>query len=255
MFRVLKVPSSVLTALAAVLVAAGASHAQHDHHDDHGHGGDPDHGDHSGHAHDAHGQGHDHDDATATHRFENPEAWANRFEDPERDAWQQPDRVVEALVTRDDVVIVDIGSATGYFPVRFARAAKDGQVYGADVEPGMVHYLNDRARRERIHNLVSILAAADDPHVPQPVDIVFLCNTYHHINDRVDYFTRLADQLRPGGRVAVVDYRLESERGPNHKLAPEKVEAEMVAAGYVVAARHDFLPDQYFLVFERSESE
>jgi SAM-dependent methyltransferase len=196
---------------------------------------------------------HDHahdDDATMTHRFEDADIWADRFENPERDAWQLPDRVVEVLVTRDDPVIADIGSATGYFPVRFARAAPEGIVYGADIEPEMVHYLNDRAREERLTNLVSILAAPDDPHLPQPADLVFLCNTVHHVNDRVDYFTRLQEQLRPGGRVAVVDYRLDSTRGPDHKLDPARLEDEMARAGYVVAARHDFLPEQYFLVFE-----
>ena len=114
----------------------------------------------------------------------------------------------------------------------------------------MVWFLNDRTRREGIPNLVSLLAAPDDPHLPVPVDLVFVCNTYHHIDDRVDYFTRLRSRLRSGGRVAVVDFRPESRRGPPHKLASEVVEREMKAAGYVLAERHDFLAEQYFLVFE-----
>jgi SAM-dependent methyltransferase len=190
-----------------------------------------------------------HDHATVRHGFDDADAWAKRFENPARDAWQLPDRVVAALVTRDDLVIADIGSATGYFPVRFARACPAGRVIGVDVEPEMVWYLNDRARREGLANLVSVLAAADDPHLPLAADLVFLCNTYHHIDDRVDYFTRLRAQLRPQARVAVVDYRPESDRGPSHKLAPEVVEKEMAAAGYGVVERHDFLPEQYFLVF------
>lgn len=198
----------------------------------------------------AHGHGVHDDDATMTHRFEDADAWARRFEDPARDEWQMPDRVVETLVTRSGLVIADIGSATGYFPVRFARAVPDGQVFGADVEAGMVFYLNDRARTEGLSNLASILAAPDDPHLPRPVDIAFLCNTVHHVDDRVDYFSRLREQLRPGGRVAVVDYRLDSTRGPDHKLDPARLEDEMARAGYVVATRHDFLPEQYFLVFE-----
>ena len=191
------------------------------------------------------------DDATAHHRFNDAESWARHFEDPERDAWQLPDRVVATLVDRDDLVIADIGSATGYFPVRFARACLNGWVFGVDIEPDMVWYLNDRARSEKLSNLVSILAAPDDPHFPAKVDIAFLCNTNHHIDDRVDYFTRLKDQMQPGGRVAVVDFRPSSHRGPPHKLAPETIETEMKNAGYALIERHDFLPDQYFLVFER----
>lgn len=208
-------------------------------------------------ARDAPAQDHGHqdhdDDATVSHRFENAENWADRFEDPERDAWQLPGQVVDALITRDDLIVVDIGSATGYFPIRFAHAAKNGVVYGADIEAGMIYYLNDRARKEGLTNLVSIIAAPDDPHLPRPVDLVFICNTYHHINDRIDYFTRLREQLLPDARVAVVDFRPGSKRGPPHKLASEIVEKEMAEAGYEVAERHTFLPEQYFLVFQTTE--
>ena len=162
-----------------------------------------------------------------------------------------PDRVVEVLAVRENMVVVDIGSATGYFPVRFARACPEGLVLGADIEPDMVHYLNERSRREGLANLVSILAAVDDPHLPVPADLVFICNTYHHIDGRIDYFRRLQQQIRENGRVAVVDFRLSSKRGPRHKLAPEVVEKEMTEAGYRLVEKHDFLPEQYFFVFER----
>jgi SAM-dependent methyltransferase len=191
-----------------------------------------------------------HDDATAHHSFTDAQKWADRFENPERDAWQLPDSIVATLIDRDDLVVVDIGSATGYFPVRFARACPGGQVIGADIESEMVWYLNERSRREELPNLFSILAAPDDPHLPMRVDLVFLCNTYHHIDDRVDYFTRLKDQLNPNGRVAVVDFRPSSHRGPPHKLEPKVVESEMTAAGYKLVESYDFLSDQYFLVFE-----
>ena len=189
------------------------------------------------------------DRATATQRFDNVEEWAKRFEDPGRDAWQKPDSVVAALVDRDDLVIVDIGSATGYFPVRFARAVPRGRVYGADVEPTMIYYLNDRARREGLANLVSVLAAPDDPHLPQSVDLVFICDTYHHIDHRIDYFKHLQPYLRDQARVVVVDWRMESPHGPPHKLPRENVLHEMQAAGYTLAHEYNFLPDQYFLVF------
>jgi len=192
---------------------------------------------------------HGNHDATARHRFEDAAAWAERFEDPARDEWQLPDRVVGTLVTAPDLVIADVGSATGYFPVRFARAAPRGFVIGSDIEPGMVIYLNDRARTEGLDNLVSVLAGPEDPHLPRPVDLVFFCDTIHHIDARVEYLRRLTASLRPGGRVAVVDFRPESHRGPPHKLDPGTLRGEMEEAGYRLVAEHDFLPDQYFLEF------
>jgi SAM-dependent methyltransferase len=201
-----------------------------------------------------HGHDHGRHDATATHRFDDADEWAEAFENPERGAWQLPDRVVSTLVTRDDLVIADIGSATGYFPMRFARAVPNGRVYGADIEPSMVFYLNDRARRAGLTNLTSILAAPDDPHLPCPVDLVFLCNTYHHIDDRIGYMSRLGDGMNPGFRVAIVDFRLESEKGPPHKLDPDVVREEMTKASFEEMASYEFLPEQYFLLFERQDT-
>lgn len=199
-----------------------------------------------------HEHGHS-DNATVHHSFEDAETWARRFEDPARDAWQMPDSVVALLADRPDLEVADIGSATGYFPVRFARACPRGSVVGADIEPDMVYYLNDRARKEGLPNLVSVLAAPGDPHLPHRVDLIFICDTYHHLDSRVEYFRRLADQLRPGARLAVVDFRPSSSMGPPHKLDPEVVVQELGEAGYDLATRYTFLPEQYFLVFRPRE--
>lgn len=193
--------------------------------------------------------GHATHDAIVHHEFKGAEAWAEHFEDPARDAWQLPDQVIEALVSRDDLIVADIGSATGYFPVRFARSCPKGRVIGADIEPEMVFYLNDRARREDLPNLVSILAAPDDPHLPAAADLIFICDTYHHIDARVDYFTRLKSLLRPGGRVAIIDFKPFSAMGPPHKLDPKVVMEEMEEAGYRLVKQHEILPEQYFLEF------
>ena len=182
--------------------------------------------------------GHRGDNATSRHRFDAVAKWQAHFEDPARAAWQLPDQVVKALVDRRDLVIADVGSAT------------EGAVIGADIEPGMVISLNDRARREGLDNLVSVLAGPEDPHLPRAADVIFFCDTVHHIDGRIAYFTRLKHSLRPGGRIAIVDFRLDSDRGPPHKLDPEQVKKEMRRAGYTLIASHDFLPDQYFLVFE-----
>lgn len=199
-----------------------------------------------------HHQG-ENDNATVHHAFHDAAAWARRFEDPARAAWQMPDSVVALLADRPDLAVADIGSATGYFPVRFARACPKGSVVGADIEPEMVEYLNDRARKEGLQNLVSVLAAPEDPHLPHKMDLIFICDTFHHIDSRVDYFRRLEAQLRPGARIAVVDFRPSSSMGPPHKLAPEVVEQEMNEAGYDLVDHYTFLPEQYFLVFRVRE--
>jgi SAM-dependent methyltransferase len=189
----------------------------------------------------------------AQHRFEGAEQWAQRFEDPERDAWQKPDVVIAALELPHGGRVADIGAATGYFPVRIARARPDAKVYGVDIEPDMVRYLGERAQKEGLANLHALLGEPADAKLPEPVDRILLVDTYHHISERPAYFRRLAGSLRPGGRVVVVDFKLEAPIGPprEHKLAPEQVEEEMRAAGYTKVGERD-LPHQYVLLFERT---
>ena len=190
----------------------------------------------------------------ADHSFADAEGWARRFESAERDAWQMPDRVIEAMGLEPGASVADIGSGTGYFARRFAEAVGPaGTVYAADVEPEMAEYVRRRADEDGQRNLVPVLASYDDPRLPDgAVDLVFICNTWHHIQDRVDYARRLAGDLATGGRVAIVDFlagELPVGPPPDHKLSAEEVTAEFVQAGFRPVATHDFLPYQYVLVF------
>lgn len=185
------------------------------------------------------------------HRFDDAEKWARVFDDPERDAWQKPHEVIRALELKPDAVVADIGAGTGYFAVRLAHAVPKGRVYAVDTEPDMVKYLAERAKREKRGNVVAVAGAPDDPRLPEKTDLILLVDVYHHIDRREGYFRRLLGSLKPGGRVAIVDFRLDSPEGPPKaaRVAPERVVAEMKDAGYALAARHEFLPNQYFLVF------
>jgi len=189
----------------------------------------------------------------AFHRFEHAEDWVPRFEDPTRDAWQKPEEVIRALALPPSASVADIGAATGYFPVRFARAVPQGRVFGIDIEASMVEYLAERAKREGLANLTVVLATAQDARIPEPVDVVTVVDTYHHLGDRVAYFRRLAKSLKPSGRIAIIDFKPESKMGPLEKLPPAQVVRELGEAGYSLVAEPTFLPEQYFLVFAASQ--
>jgi cyclopropane fatty-acyl-phospholipid synthase-like methyltransferase len=186
------------------------------------------------------------------HRFDNPEQLAKGFDDPARDAWQLPDRVLAALDLKPGQTVADIGSGTGYFTVRLAKLGTVAKVYAADIEPSMGTYIQKRAAAAGLTNIVAVQAAADTPNLPEPVDLVLIVNTYHHIGDREVYFRRLAKSLKPGGRVAIIDFKLDSPEGPpkEFRFPVEKFKAEMAKAGYKLAKQYDFLPRQQFLIFE-----
>jgi cyclopropane fatty-acyl-phospholipid synthase-like methyltransferase len=188
------------------------------------------------------------------HRFNHPELSAKSFDDPARDAWQMPERVITALDLKPGAVVADLGSGTGYFTVRLARSKAAPKVYGADIEPAMVSYLRERAAKEGLTNIVAIQAAADTPNLPEPVDVILIVDTYHHLADRVAYFRKVAASLKPGGQVAIIDFKPDSPEGPpkEYRFSPEKFEAEMSQAGYRLAKQYEFLPRQHFLIFQLS---
>ena len=227
----------VLAALTVSLVGCSSAPPPHEH----------------GHEHTDGGHGHGRATVHQQAWLRDAEDTARRFEDPARDEWQQPERVLDLLDLRPDMRVLDIGGATGYFPVRFAKRVPEGVVYSADIEPALVNYLTLRARREGLTNLVSLACYPDDPCAPEPVDLVFVCDTYHHVDQRVDYFKRLKEDLRPGGRLVIVDFkRGDFPVGPkdDHKLAAEVVIAELAEAGWKLTKKDESLPYQYLLVFE-----
>ena len=192
-------------------------------------------------------------DGAFHHRFEDPEKWAKEFDDPERDAWQKPEEILDALRLTRTSIVADIGAGTGYFSVRIARRIPEGKVFAADIEPEMVRYLGERAQREHLTNLVPVLANADDANLPEAVDGVLVVDSYHHIGNRTKYFAKLKSSLRPEGWLAIIDFKADSPSGPpvQHRISPERVREELNVAGYSLTQTLQWLPRQYYLIFRK----
>jgi len=179
------------------------------------------------------------------------EKWAPVFDDPTRDAWQKPDSVVAALALAPGMTVADIGAGTGYFESRLSAAVgPEGKVLAVDVEPDMVRYLGERAAREKMTNVEARLGTPDDPSLPlASVDRILIVDTWHHIPTRNAYAAKLAKALKPGGFIVVVDYTLDSAKGPprEHRLAPMVVVAELAQGGLRGSVLVEDLPDQYIV--------
>ena len=149
-----------------------------------------------------------HQSSTAKHRFDNIEFWVKMFEDPERDAWQKPAEVVALMNLSQGDVVADLGAGTGYFTRRFAVAVgPSGRAIGLDIEASMVKYMTEDAAKLNLTNYEAQVVKTDAAGLaPGSVDVIFLCNTYHHIENRVQYFKNAAKSLKPDGRVITVDF-------------------------------------------------
>lgn len=217
----------------------------------HGEGHGAGHGAGHGEGHGAgHGGGHSHGDMP--HRFERAADWVKKFEGPERDAWQKPQTIVSALGEISGKTVVDLGAGTGYFLPHLSRAVGPaGQVLAVDVEADMVRHMQARAGREGLKNVRAQKGESDDPKLaPSSADRVLIVDVWHHIPARGEFAKKLAAALRPGGAIHIVDFKLDSPRGPpkKHKLTPESVIADLKAGGLVAELLKIDLPDQYVVV-------
>ncbi len=196
-------------------------------------------------------------EATVHHSFEDVQHWTAVFDDPTRDAWQKPAAVVRALGLAPGMCVADLGAGTGYFSRYLSQAVgENGTVLAVDPEPNLVVHLRRRSEKEKTTNVVPILASFDNPRIPAgSTDLVLVVDTFHHIDDRVNYFRRLRRALKPAGRVAIVDFKkkqLPVGPPPPHKLPRGQVVSEMESAGYHLVGEPKILPYQYFLIFQRN---
>jgi ubiquinone/menaquinone biosynthesis C-methylase UbiE len=172
---------------------------------------------------------------------------------PWRARWQQPEAVIQSLSIRPGDRVADLGAGGGYFTFRLADAVGPrGKVYAVDVDTGSLDYIARRAQEQGYANIEVILAKYDDPLLPEGgVDLIFTCNTYHHLENRTDYFASAARYLRPDGRVAVIDLNGKSwfHKLFGHWTAKETSRGEMEAAGYSLTNDFEFLSRQTFQVF------
>ncbi len=190
-------------------------------------------------------------------RLPNVTEYLDQLERPERDQYQKPAEVIQALGLKPGMVVADLGSGSGYFTRRFVEAVTEtGKVYAIDVEPEALKHVKDSVEHMHIpYTAEFVLAQPDNPKLPfESVDLIFLCNVYHHLENRTTYFTNVKSALKPGGRIAIIDFYHDERSGDlgfskTHLVPRETVLDEMTKAGYRLLREHTFLPKQYFLEF------
>lgn len=189
------------------------------------------------------------------------QAWSRQYirmlERDSRDEMQKPAEIMAALEIRPGERVADIGAGSGYFTLRLAEAVGDGgRVLALDIRQEMLDYIAERLRKAQLGNVDLKLVPSDDPQLPPGgLDTILMVDTIHYVKDRVDYAKKLRAGLAPGGRVVVIDFRYDPDATrefapPIEQQVPrEELDAEMAAAGLRVVASHDFLPEQYFVVY------
>lgn len=183
------------------------------------------------------------------HDFSDAERWTKVFDDPARAEWQKPQEVVTLMAIEPGMQVADIGAGTGYFLGYLAAAVgEEGRVLGLDPEANMVAHMTKKAEQAGWSRVRAKVIPFDSPSLAAgSTDRILIVDTWHHIENRVDYTKKLAEALAEGGAVYVVDFTLDSPIGPSvsHRLAAEKVMAELKEGGLEVELLAETLPNQY----------
>jgi len=176
------------------------------------------------------------------------------LEGPDRDAWQRPDQIMDALQIGEGSVVADLGAGGGWFTVRLARqVGPNGHVFAEDIQPQMIHAIEQRVTREALRNVTTQRGTPDDPKLPASrIDVVLIVDAYHEIEHKVALLKSVSGSLKPGGVVAIINFKKDGG-GPGPAI-DERVDAEQViadarAAGFELRRRDDFLRYQYMLTF------
>jgi predicted methyltransferase len=175
------------------------------------------------------------------------------FDVPGRDKRLQIDRVMDMLGIEPGKSLADIGAGSGWFTVRAARRVTDsGTVYAVDINPEAIQYIDQRAKKEQLQNIKTILNQPDDPQLPvASVDAVLLLKTYHEVAHPTVLLRNLRPSLKPGAKIGIID---RNGNGADHGVSKDVVVREAAQAGYELRDSQDFVKADgmdYFLIFTR----
>jgi arsenite methyltransferase len=183
-----------------------------------------------------------------------PKQYQQVLENPDRVAALQVDRVIATLGVTPGMRVADLGAGSGVFTIPLAKAVgSQGRVFAVDIDPGLLAIVADKAKAAGVANVQTVVAADVDARIPEPVDLIFVCDTMHHLPKQAEYTKQFPKLLREGGRVAVIDFA-EGHWPSGHEqftITPSQVDGWMTAAGLRLDRSHDFLATNFFRVYRR----
>jgi SAM-dependent methyltransferase len=181
--------------------------------------------------------------------------WLDR---EEREVEEQPTRALQIIRVEPGTTVADVGAGSGYFTARLARlVGPSGRVYASDIQPGMLELIRRRLAREKITNVTIVEGLPNDPRLPEnAIDLVLMVDVYHELQDPQSVLRRIAESLRPDGRLVLIEYKGEDASIPilpSHKMTVAQANIELEAEGFVLTTVNSTLPRQHVLIFTKKK--
>jgi len=195
-------------------------------------------------------------DKPKTHLF--PPLDLGLLDGPDRDQWQHPDQIMDALNIAEGSVVADVGAGSGWFTIRLARRVlPNGIVYAEDIQPQMIEVISRRVQSENLPNVRPVLGTAKDPRLPPGLDAVLIVDVYHEMEDPITLLENIARSLKPQGRIGVVDFNPGGGGpgpAPDERVDPQTVIDAAAAGGLQLIKREAVPPFEFLLVFSRRQA-
>ena len=177
-------------------------------------------------------------------------AWLDR---PEREAEEAPSKAIAALRIPKGAVVADVGAGSGYYTVRLSEVVGPaGRVVATDLQQGMLDLIRGKVERQDLANVTLVRGRADDPNLPAATfDLILMVDVYHELASPQIFVRKLREALKPGGRLVLIEFRLEDPRVPireEHKMSVAQVRQELGADGFQIEKVIDVLPWQHIIV-------
>jgi len=185
--------------------------------------------------------------------------WIQNLDRPERIAGLEIDKVLPILNLKPGDNVADIGAGTGAFSLPLAKTvAPSGKVYAVDIDPGLLDYIVQKAKKENLENIQTVKGEFSDPKLPaRDVDLGFFHDVLHHIENRQAYLKALGTYIKPTGRIALIEMNRDDPKTPHRNnpemlLSKDEVKSWMAAAGFYPAVEYDIFGNRkWFIIYTR----
>ena len=180
---------------------------------------------------------------------------ASWLERPKREQEERTDLLIQGLDLKQTDIIADIGAGSGYFSFRMAKLVPQGKVFAVDISPQMIGIVRSKMAKEKVTNVVPIQSTIKQTKLPpNSVDAALIVDAYHEFSHPLEMATSILNSLKPGGKLILIEYRMEDPRVPIkllHKMTEKQAKAEMKNAGFKWEKTLRMLPQQHFMIFRK----